>query len=114
MVNEVKNDITQKLDEKGTKGNETTETSTKTEKTSAVGGGEAKTFTQAELDEILAKRLSREKEKQSEMEAKLQRLKELEEAEEERKKAAMYEQERRQAEKEEAEKAAASLRMVSG
>lgn len=89
-----------------TKKGETTETSTKTEKTSAVDKGEEKTFTQAELDEIIAKRLSREKEKQAEMEAKLQRLKELEEAEEERKKAAMTEQERLLAEKEEAEKIA--------
>src|SRR5699024_2873497 len=60
----------------------------------------------AELDDIIAKRLAREKDKQSETEAKLKRLKELEEAEEERKKAAMSEQERLQAEKEEAEKAA--------
>ncbi len=103
MSNEIKNEP---VDEKETKVDETAETSNKTEKTSAVDKGDEKTFTQSELVEILAKRLSREKEKQSDMEAKLQRLKELEEAEEERKKAAMTEQERLQAEKEAAEKRA--------
>jgi len=85
-----------------------TETSGTTEKTNAEEA-EVKTFTQAELDEILAKRLKREKEKQSETEAKLKRLEELEQAEEERKKAAMSEQERLKAEKEEAEQKAAEL-----
>lgn len=65
-----------------------------------------KTFTQAELDEILAKRLKREKEKQAETDARLKRLEELEKAEDERKKAAMSEAERLKAEKEEAEKKA--------
>ncbi len=73
----------------------------------AVNPTPEKTFTQAELDEILAKRLKREKEKQTETEARLKRLEELEKAEEERKKAAMSEQERLKAEKEEAEKLAA-------
>lgn len=80
------------------------ETSNKTVKTSA--DGKERTFTQAELDDIIAKRLAREKDKQTETEAKLQRLKELEEADKERKKAAMSEQERLQAEKEEADKKA--------
>jgi hypothetical protein len=65
-----------------------------------------KTFTQAELDEILAKRLKREKEKQAETDAKLKRLEEFEKAEEERKKAAMTEAEKLKAEKEEADKKA--------
>lgn len=66
-----------------------------------------KTFTQAEIDEILAKRLKREKEKQAEYAEKLKRLEEFEKAEEERKKAALSETERLLAEKEEAEKLAA-------
>jgi hypothetical protein len=70
------------------------------------GKAPEKTFTQAELDEILAKRLKREKEKQAETDAKLKRLEEFEQAEEERKKAAMSEAERLKAEKEEAEKKA--------
>jgi hypothetical protein len=65
-----------------------------------------KTFTQAELDEILAKRLKREKEKQAELDEKLKRLEEFEKAEAERQKAAMSEAERLQAEKEEATKRA--------
>lgn len=101
MADESKKEFTQEADEK-----ESTETSDKTVKTGADGEEEERTFTQAELDDIIAKRLAREKEKQTETEAKLKRLKELEEAEEERKKAAMSEQERLQAEKEEAEKAA--------
>lgn len=65
-----------------------------------------KTFSQAELEEILAKRLKREKEKQAELDAKLKRLEEFEKAEEERKKAEMSEAERLKAEKEEAAKKA--------
>lgn len=65
-----------------------------------------KTFTQAELDEILNKRLEREKKKQAEVEEQLKRLKAYEEAEEERKKAEMSEAERLRVEKEEAAKKA--------
>ncbi|MCY8347603.1 phage scaffolding protein [Bacillus haynesii] len=68
--------------------------------------GTEKTFTQAELDEILNKRLEREKKKQAELEEKAKRLTELEKAEEERKKAEMSEAERLRAEKEEAAKKA--------
>lgn len=68
--------------------------------------GAEKTFTQAELDEILNKRLEREKKKQVELEEKAKRLEELEKAEEERKKAEMSEAERLRAEKEEAAKKA--------
>ncbi|WHX85787.1 scaffolding protein [Bacillus paralicheniformis] len=68
--------------------------------------GTEKTFTQAELDEILNKRLDREKKKQAELEEKAKRLEELEKAEEERKKAEMSEAERLRAEKEEAAKKA--------
>src|SRR5699024_7595642 len=102
MTDETKNENEYKeIEEK-----ETTETSDKKAKTGAVDKEDEKTFTQAELDDIIAKRLAREKDKQSETEAKLQRLKELEKAEEERKKAAMTEQERLQSEKEEADKKA--------
>jgi hypothetical protein len=66
----------------------------------------AKTFTQAELDEILAKRLKREKEKQVETDAKLKRLEDFEKAEEERNKAAMTEADRLKAEKDVATKTA--------
>jgi hypothetical protein len=72
----------------------------------AGGGKGEKTFTQAELDEILAKRLKRDKEKQAETDEKLKRLEEFEKAEEERKKAAMSEAEKLKAEKEEADKKA--------
>lgn len=65
-----------------------------------------KTFTQEEMNEILAKRLKREKEKQAELDEKLRKLEEYEKAEEERKKAAMSEAERLKAEKEEAAKRA--------
>ncbi|MRX54693.1 scaffolding protein [Bacillus idriensis] len=65
-----------------------------------------KTFTQAELDDILAKRLKREKEKAAELDEKLKRLEEYEKAEAERKKAEMSEAERLKAEKEEASKRA--------
>ncbi|WHY01867.1 scaffolding protein [Neobacillus sp. DY30] len=65
-----------------------------------------KTFTQAEIDEMIQKRLKREKEKQAELDAKLKRLEEFEKAEEERKTAAMSETERLKAEKEEAAKKA--------
>ncbi|MCY8047651.1 phage scaffolding protein [Bacillus haynesii] len=68
--------------------------------------GTEKTFTQAELDEILNKRLEREKKKQAELEEKAKRLEELEKAEEERKKAEMSEAERLRTEKEEAAKKA--------
>jgi hypothetical protein len=84
--------------------NENTTTTEESEKTPEK---KEKTFTQAELDEILAKRLKREKEKQSETDARLKRLEELEKAEEDRKKAAMSEAERLNAEKEEATKKAA-------
>ena len=70
------------------------------------GKAPEKTFTQAEIDEILQKRLKREKEKQAELDAKLKRLEEFEKAEEERKKAAMSEADRLKAEKEEASKKA--------
>ncbi|MFS0562615.1 phage scaffolding protein [Terribacillus sp. 179-K 1B1 HS] len=63
-----------------------------------------KTFTQAELDEIIAKRLEREKGKKKELEDKLAKLAEYEKAEEERRKAEMSEVERLQAEYEEAQK----------
>lgn len=102
MAEEIKDEETQ---EEGNEKEETSETSDKTEKT-GTDDKEEKKFTQAELDDIITKRLAREKEKQTETEAKLERLKELEKAEEERKKAEMTEQERLQAEKEEAEKAA--------
>lgn len=65
-----------------------------------------KTFTQGEIDEILAKRLKREKEKQAELDEKLKRLEAYEKAEEERKKSEMSEAERLKAEKEEASKKA--------
>ncbi|MDQ0270732.1 phage scaffolding protein [Cytobacillus purgationiresistens] len=65
-----------------------------------------KTFTQAELDKILADRVAREKKKQLETADKLKKLEEYEQAEEERKKAAMSEAERLKAEKEEASKKA--------
>jgi hypothetical protein len=66
-----------------------------------------KKFTQAEIDKILAKRLKREKENQSEIVEKLKRLEEFEKAEEEREKAALSETERLLAEKEEAQQLAA-------
>jgi hypothetical protein len=65
-----------------------------------------KTFTQAELDAIIEKRLKREKEKQVETEAKLKRLAELEADEEKRRKEAMSEAERLKAEKDEADRKA--------
>lgn len=65
-----------------------------------------KTFTQAEMNDILAKRLKREKEKQAELDEKLKKLEAYEKAEEERKKAEMSELERLAAEKEEAAKKA--------
>lgn len=65
-----------------------------------------KTFTQDELNEIIAKRVERERKKQAELDEKLKRLEEFEKAEEERKKAAMTEAERLKAEKEEAAKKA--------
>lgn len=70
------------------------------------GKAPEKTFTQAEIDEILQKRLKREKEKQAELDVKLKRLEEFEKAEDERNKAAMSEAERLKAEKEEASKKA--------
>jgi hypothetical protein len=70
------------------------------------GKAPEKTFTQAEIDEMIQKRLKREKEKQAELDAKLKRLEEFERAEEERKKAAMTEADRLKAEKEEAAKKA--------
>jgi hypothetical protein len=70
------------------------------------GKAPEKTFTQAEFDEKLQKRLKREKEKQAELDAKLKRLEEFEKAEEERNKAAMSEADRLKAEKEEATKKA--------
>lgn len=70
------------------------------------GKAPEKTFTQAEIDEMIQKRLKREKEKQAELDSKLKRLEEFEKAEEERKKAAMSEAERLKAEKEEAAKKA--------
>jgi hypothetical protein len=70
------------------------------------GKAPEKTFTQAEIDEMIQKRLKREKEKQADLDAKLKRLEEFEKAEEERKKAAMSEAERLKAEKEEAAKQA--------
>ncbi|MEK4910568.1 phage scaffolding protein [Niallia sp. FSL M8-0099] len=65
-----------------------------------------KTFTQEEMNEILAKRLKREKEKQAELDEKLKKLEAYEQAEEERKKAEMSEIERLAAEREEAAKKA--------
>ncbi|MCY9083706.1 scaffolding protein [Bacillus inaquosorum] len=65
-----------------------------------------KTFTQAELDEIINKRLEREKKNRVDLEEKAKRLAELEKAEEERKKAEMSEAERLRVEKEEAAKKA--------
>jgi hypothetical protein len=70
------------------------------------GKAPEKTYTQAEMDAVLQKRLKREKEKQAELDAKLKRLEEFEKAEEERKKAAMSEAELLKAEKEEAAKQA--------
>ncbi|PAD91626.1 phage scaffolding protein [Shouchella clausii] len=66
-----------------------------------------KTFTQADIDRILADRLEREKKKQAETAERLKKLEEYEKAEEERKKAEMTEAERLKAEKEEADKKAA-------
>jgi DNA repair exonuclease SbcCD ATPase subunit len=66
-----------------------------------------KTFTQDELNEIIAKRVERERKKQAELDEKLKRLEALEKAEEERRKAEMSEAERLKAEKEEAAKQAA-------
>ncbi len=65
-----------------------------------------KTFTQDELNEIIAKRVERERKKQAELDEKLKRLEALEKAEEERRKAEMSEAERLKAEKEEAAKKA--------
>lgn len=70
------------------------------------GKAPEKTFTQAEIDEMIQKRLKREKEKQAELDVKLKRLEEFEKAEDERKKAAMSEAELLKAEKEEAAKKA--------
>jgi hypothetical protein len=70
------------------------------------GKAPEKTYTQAEIDEMIQKRLKREKEKQAELDAKLKRLEEFEKAEEERQKAAMSEADRLKAEKEEAAKKA--------
>ncbi|MBO0962014.1 phage scaffolding protein [Neobacillus sp. MM2021_6] len=65
-----------------------------------------KTFTQEELDKIVADRLAREKKKYADYDEKAKKLDELEKAEEERKKQAMSEAERLKAEKEEADKKA--------
>lgn len=65
-----------------------------------------KTFTQADIDKIIADRLEREKKKQAETVEKLKKLEEYEKAEEERKKAEMSEAERLKADKEEAAKKA--------
>ncbi|MDF1510779.1 scaffolding protein [Robertmurraya sp. DFI.2.37] len=65
-----------------------------------------KTFTQDELNEIIAKRVERERKKQAELDEKLKRLEALEKADEERRKAEMTEAERLKAEKEEAAKKA--------
>lgn len=65
-----------------------------------------KTFTQADIDKIIADRLEREKKKQAETVEKLKKLEEYEKAEEERKKAEMSEAERLKADKEESEKKA--------
>lgn len=65
-----------------------------------------KTFTQEELNEIVAKRVERERKKQAELDEKLKRLEALEKADEERRKAEMTEAERLKAEKEEAAKKA--------
>lgn len=65
-----------------------------------------KTFTQTELDEIIAQRLERERKKYADYDELKAKLSEYEKAEEERKKAQMSEQERLQAEKEEAERRA--------
>lgn len=65
-----------------------------------------KTFTQEELNEIIAKRVERERKKQAELDEKLKRLEALERADEERRKAEMTEAERLKAEKEEAAKKA--------
>lgn len=78
-----------------------TETPDKADKTKP-----EKTFTQAQFDAGISARLKREKEKQTELEAKLGRLEALEAAEEERKQEAMTEQERLQSEKEAANKRA--------
>ncbi|MEK5109846.1 scaffolding protein [Cytobacillus sp. FSL K6-0129] len=65
-----------------------------------------KTFTQADIDKIIADRLEREKKKQAETAEKLKKLEEYEKAEEERRKAEMSEAERLKADKEEAAKKA--------
>lgn len=65
-----------------------------------------KTFTQDELNEIIAKRVERERKKQAELDEKLKRLEALEKADEERRKAEMTEAQRLKAEKEEAAKKA--------
>lgn len=70
-------------------------------------GAPEKTFTQAELDEIIAQRLERERKKYADYDELKTKLTEFEQAEEERKKAEMTEQERLQAEKEEAARRAA-------
>lgn len=65
-----------------------------------------KTFTQAELDELITKRLERERKKYEGFDELKTKLTEYEQAEEERRKAAMSEQERLEAEKAEALKKA--------
>lgn len=61
-----------------------------------------KTFTQSELEEIIAKRLERERKKYTDYDDLKAKLSEYEKAEEERKKAEMSEQERLEAERAEA------------
>lgn len=69
-------------------------------------GADDKTFTQAELDRILADRLERERKKFADYDELKTKLSEFEQAEAERQKAAMTEQERLAAEKAEAERKA--------
>lgn len=70
--------------------------------TGAGGGTEDKTFTQEELDQIVADRLGRERKKYADYDDKTKRLQALESAEEKRKKDTMTEIEKLKAEKEEA------------
>ncbi|MFJ5716539.1 phage scaffolding protein [Neobacillus sp. NPDC093127] len=65
-----------------------------------------KTFTQEELDKIVADRLAREKKKFADYDEKAKKLEELEKAEADRKKSQMDEAERLKLEKEEADKKA--------
>lgn len=102
MAEEIKKETIEdvKVDDKDTKTTNTTDESVKTHEDDK----KDKTFTQAELDEILAKRLERERKKYADYDDLKSKVDEFSKAEDERKKAEMSEIERIQLEKEEAEK----------